>query len=292
MYDFETRRVNREIRKRKAKRVLLQFPEGLKPQARQIMDALNAECVLSADACFGACDTAHSPECDLTVHFGHTGLHGGKVIYVPANALLDVLPAVSKALKLLPEKKLGLITTAQHLSCLKKVSGFLKKKGKAAVVGGQVLGCNVDAARKIAGKVDAFLFIGSGEFHAQAVAAATGKKVVKANPYSNAAEVVKTPSWEKEKWLRVSKAADARTFGVVVCSKPGQKNWKAAEQAKRSLEKTSRAAYFVLANEITPDKLDYLPFDAFVITACPRIVLDDWKNYKKAVLLPSEAELV
>jgi len=51
-----------------------------------------------------------------------------------------------------------------------------------------------------------------------------------------------------------------------------------------------KKAYKIIIENITPDVLDYLPFDAFIITACPRIVYDDWKNYKKPVLLPNEYE--
>ena len=78
--------------------------------------------------------------------------------------------------KLLP-KKVGLVTTVQHKHELKKIKELIEKTGKKTVIGGQILGCDVNAAKKIKSKVDAFLYIGSGEFHPLGVALETNKKV-------------------------------------------------------------------------------------------------------------------
>ena len=74
----------------------------------------------------------------------------------------------------------------QHKHELKKVKEIIEKAGKNAVIGGQILGCDVNAAKKIKNKVDAFLYIGSGEFYPLGVALETGKKVIIANPKTNA----------------------------------------------------------------------------------------------------------
>jgi len=156
------------------------------------------------------------------------------------------------------------------------------------VLGGQILGCDVSNADRIKDKVDEFLFIGSGRFHGLGIAYFTGKKVLIADPYTGAVEGVDPMKPYKEKLLRIAKAHDARVFGVIVGAKLGQKKMALAEKVKKRLEKEGKKAHLILINEITPEKLDYLPFDAYVITACPRIVIDDWKNYKKALLLPEE----
>jgi len=92
----------------------------------------------------------------------------------------------------------------------------------------------------------------------------------------------------REKFLRIAKAHDSRVFGVVIGTKPGQKNFEEGEKVRKKLERKGKKAYLIAMNEISPERLDYLPFDAFVITACPRIVMDDWKNYKKPLLLPED----
>ena len=289
MYDFEIKRINQEIRKRKAKRVLVQLPEGLKSEFLKIAEKINAECVLSGDACFGACDIQTYPEFDLTVHFGHSKmLDRDRAIYVECHSDLNISKVVRNAAKVLEGKRIGLLTTIQHIDELDKAKKILENSGKKAVIGGQVLGCEVSNAKKIADKVDEFLFIGSGMFHGIGIMHATGRRVLLADPYTGIVQGVDPMKSFKEKHIRKAKAMDAREFGIVVCSKPGQKNIRSAERVKKKLEKSNKRAHLVFINEITPDKLDYLPFDAFVITACPRIVIDDWKNYKKPVLLPNE----
>lgn len=81
-YDLELEKVAAEIKKQKAKRVLIQLPDGLKPLATQIVDELKektknrAEIFIWFDSCFGACDvpTAEAEKLgvDLIVQFGHS----------------------------------------------------------------------------------------------------------------------------------------------------------------------------------------------------------------------------
>jgi 2-(3-amino-3-carboxypropyl)histidine synthase len=80
-YDLELEKVISEIKKRKAKFVLLQFPDGLKIYATSVVDFLesktkNIEFLIWFGTCFGACDTPTGlenikPKVDLIVQFGH-----------------------------------------------------------------------------------------------------------------------------------------------------------------------------------------------------------------------------
>jgi len=80
-FNFEEERIKREIRELGAKRVLLQLPEGLKPEGprlAKIIQKTGALPIISADPCYGACDLAineaESLGVDLIVHFGHSKL--------------------------------------------------------------------------------------------------------------------------------------------------------------------------------------------------------------------------
>lgn len=82
-YDLELDKAISQIKKSKAKFVLLQFPDGLKPYATIIVDYLekktNAEFLIWLGTCFGACDTPVLPKhiekkIDLTIQFGHNEL--------------------------------------------------------------------------------------------------------------------------------------------------------------------------------------------------------------------------
>lgn len=78
-YFLEIERIVKTIKKEKAKKVLLQFPEGLKPYSTVICDELetktNAQFFIWLGTCFGACDVpieVASLGVDLIVQFGHS----------------------------------------------------------------------------------------------------------------------------------------------------------------------------------------------------------------------------
>lgn len=78
-YDLELERVAKEIKKQKAKRVLIQVPDGLKPFATSIVAELEkktkAEILIWGGSCFGACDIpleAKNLGVDMIVQFGHS----------------------------------------------------------------------------------------------------------------------------------------------------------------------------------------------------------------------------
>jgi 2-(3-amino-3-carboxypropyl)histidine synthase len=79
-YNLELEKAVSEIKKSRAKLVLLQFPDGLKPYATAVVDYLetktNAEFLIWAGSCFGACDIPPEadnlkPKVDLIIQFGH-----------------------------------------------------------------------------------------------------------------------------------------------------------------------------------------------------------------------------
>ena len=82
-YDLEIDKVISEIKKSRAKLVLLQFPDGLKQYATLIVDYLrektNAEFLIWFGSCYGACDTPVGieklkPKVGLVIQFGHNEL--------------------------------------------------------------------------------------------------------------------------------------------------------------------------------------------------------------------------
>lgn len=78
-YDLEIERIVKTIKKEKAHKILLQFPEGMKPYSIVICDEISnktgAECFIWLDSCFGACDVPIEVSrlgVDLIVQFGHS----------------------------------------------------------------------------------------------------------------------------------------------------------------------------------------------------------------------------
>ena len=84
-YSLELDKVVSEIKKQKAKKVLVQLPDGLKPYATEIVDYVKTKTdtgvVVWAGSCFGACDVPTETEdlgVDLIIQFGHSKWSFGK----------------------------------------------------------------------------------------------------------------------------------------------------------------------------------------------------------------------
>jgi 2-(3-amino-3-carboxypropyl)histidine synthase len=313
-FDFEEERVKEVIVKLGAKRVLIQLPEGLKPEAPYIAKAiekLGVQSLISADPCYGACDLAiaeaESLGVDLIVHYGHSKLvkyERVPTLYVEARATIPVNSAIEKALPLMAKwHRIGLVTTVQHVQVLDEVREILTHAAKTVEVGdtrrltypGQVIGCDYSNAVSISKDVDAFLFIGGGLFHALGVALSTSKPTIVADPFEERAFSVvdEAERMLKQRWAIIDQAKKAKIFAVLVGTKPGQKRWDAALKIRQTLEENGKSSYILTAKEITPEVLMEFPtIEAFVNTACPRVSLDDAVRFRKPVLTVNEALVV
>jgi 2-(3-amino-3-carboxypropyl)histidine synthase len=313
-FDFEEERVKEVIVKLGAKRVLIQLPEGLKPEAPNIaktIEKLGVQSLISADPCYGACDLAiaeaESLGVDLIVHYGHSKLvkyERVPTLYVEARATISVNSAIEKALPMMAKwHRIGLVTTVQHVQVLDEVREILTHAAKTVEVGdtrrltypGQVIGCDYSNAVSISKDVDAFLFIGGGLFHALGVALSTSKPTIVADPFEERAFSVvdEAERMLKQRWAIIDQAKKAKIFAVLVGTKPGQKRWDEAIKIKQILEENGKSPYVLTAKEITPEVLMEFPtIDAFVNTACPRVSLDDAVRFRKPVLTVNEALVV
>jgi len=314
MYNLETEHVAEEIRRRNAKKVLIQLPDGLRPRAFTITETLTrltgAEILLSGDSCYGACDLALSQAeavgADLIVHYGHSRMLGDMdtpILYVEARMNFDVEALVEGALPLLGEwGKIGLAATVQHVHKLGEVAKILSRSGLNPVIGsgngrtphdGQVLGCDYQTAQSVADEVGGYLFIGAGRFHPLGLAYATGKPVVVADPYQNTVEAIGEQEVKRlamRRMAAITAARDATTFGVIVSLKPGQFQMDAATSLRDRLRSEGKTAAVICLDEVGPVQLgNFSEAEAFVSTACPRLALDGVADIRKPILTVSEA---
>jgi len=267
------------ISEKNPKRILLQLPDGLKTRALEIVSAIEKkgiEVFLSADTCYGACDLrddeAKQMKCDLLVHVGHDKFFRDFETTIPvlfyswkieAGLSMDAVD-----FSLIREKRIGLLTTTQHLDSLDSVASRLEEIGKKPVIGGKILGCFAGNAEKIRDEVDCFLFIGSGMFHPLGI---KGKKTYVLDLEKQELHVLDFNKLEKRKYANIFKARDADSFGILVSSKKGQFNLAEAMKIKKYLENKDKKAFILIMDEISNEKLEGLKMDAFINTACPRI---------------------
>jgi 2-(3-amino-3-carboxypropyl)histidine synthase len=298
-------------------RALLQLPEGLKAKACELSRGLEAkgfEVLLSASPCFGACDLALNEASAVGAkkifHYGHaefplaprkTG--GIEVEFVEWPSGADVAPVLGKALA---DPDFGrcafvaLVTTVQHVPKLGEMRRILEAGGKKVLVGkpgprakyaGQVLGCDQGAALSVAPRADCVLYVGGGLFHPAGVAGATGKRVLAADPFSGKVawmDAAQEKLASRRKALMMA-AALARRFGIIVSVKPGQENLRGALALKKSFECAGRKAGILVTDFVSAEALqNFGCFDAFVITACPRLAIDDWERFGRPALTLEE----
>jgi len=310
-FDLEEKRLQEEIRKRKPKIVFLQLPEGLKPVAPRLasfVEQAGALPIVSSDPCYGACDLPVSEAkllgADLIIHYGHTPMTLNTevpIVYVEARAKIGIKEALKEALPYLESwSKIGLVTTVQHIHQLDEAKNMLEDAGKTVFVGeadpakhsGQVIGCDFGNAQSVSDKVEAYLFVGGGRFHAMGVALATGKPTVIADPYEKVAYPIQDQARRviMQRWGNISEAKEAKSFGVLISLKSGQMRLRAAMDIKEKLEQHGLKATLFALREVTPSALMQFPsIDAFVNTACPRLSLDDAPHFGKPLLYLNEA---
>jgi 2-(3-amino-3-carboxypropyl)histidine synthase len=309
-FDFEEERLRQEIQQLGAKRVLIQMPQGLKPEATRIAELVEktgALAMISADPCYGACDIAineaESLGADLIIHFGHSKFVKHEpisTIYVEARALVSINEPLEKALHLLNGySKIGLATSVQHIQILHETREFLVRSGKTVVIGdagrvgyaGQVIGCDYSNVKSIVDEVEAFLFVGGGLFHALGIVLSTSKPTFVVDPYDNRVfslnEVAK--KLLKQHWACIEQAKNAKNIGIIIGLKPGQNRIEDALKVKKLIEKHGKNAYLLAIREVTPEVLLEFPtLDAYVNTACPRISLDAPGKFTKPLLSVNE----
>lgn len=77
-YDLEIEKAIEQIKKKDAKLVCIQLPDGLKPKADKIQKEIekntDAKVIIWLGSCFGACDTPDLEEqkVDLLIQWGHS----------------------------------------------------------------------------------------------------------------------------------------------------------------------------------------------------------------------------
>jgi 2-(3-amino-3-carboxypropyl)histidine synthase len=267
--------------------------------------------MISADPCYGACDLATAEAerlgIDLIVHFGHAKMlkyEQVPTLYVEARATVTIETALAKAIPLLSKfGKIGLATTVQHIQALGQAREILVREGKTVIIGdagrmnysGQVSGCDYSNVKSIANEVEAFLFVGGGRFHALGIALSTSKPTIIADPYERRAYSIGEEAQRilRQRWVCIDEAKRAKTLGVLVGLKVGQKRLEDAFRIKELAEKNGKVTFLFAVREVLPEALMEFPtVDAYVNTACPRISLDAPSKFLKPVLTVSEFMVV
>ncbi len=318
-YSIELEETIEKIKEKNYNTIVLQIPEGLKIYVSQIVEHLenktNSNVIVIADPCFGACDLPNHALKNLNVQYvisiGHTPIHNIQqssipTVFINALSTKDISKVVTKATKYLVGYKIGIVTTAQHLHLLNKVEEILKKHNFEPIISegdnrisvkGQILGCNFSAGLNICHKIDSYLFIGSGNFHPLGLLLSTKKPVIIANPYENEVkkkelEDLKTTIL-RQRYGAIASSKNAKKFGILVGIKQGQQRMDLANKVKEMIDSFNKKSLIIAMNNFSPVSLQgFSDIDCYISTACPRIAIDDYLQYKIPIITPIELEIV
>lgn len=318
-YNFELKKTVSKIRASGAKRVALQFPEGLLIFACTIADIVGsftgADTVILGDVTFGACCVddlgAAALSCDFLVHYGHSCLvpvgdmaRGVRVLYVFVDISFDIKHLCETIRSNFPcSARLVLAGTIQFAGALGAIREALSKDYPALSVPqarplspGEVLGCTAPVLTDAA---DALIFVADGRFHLEALMIRNPS--VAAYRYDPYAKVLSRERYDTAGMLgerqdaihRATRAAAAgATWGIVLGTLGRQGSPKVLDTLLASLARRGIATFTVLLAEISPAKLAAFGdgVGAWVQIACPRLSIDWGAEFKNVPLLtPYEA---
>jgi 2-(3-amino-3-carboxypropyl)histidine synthase len=307
--DFEKEKLVKELKKRKPKRVLIQLAEGIKQNSTELAEIFNElgiEAVFSGETAWGGCavavQEAEALNADLIVHFGHAEFVkiNFPVLYVEVKDLLDLNPLLEKSLKILKKyRRIGFSYSVQHRHDVEKIEEFYKthdkeillskKLGRAAYEG-HIVGCQYAGLKAIENQVDCFVILGN-QFHGMGAVLSVEKPVILLDVYNNNVRELSGLRTKilKQRAIAIEKFRQAKTIGIIVEIKPGQK-FTPPGYLLEKLKEQGKNPVIITMNEISPEKImNFYSIDAFIELACPRIAIDDFAKYPRTILTFKEA---
>lgn len=294
----------------KARRILLQLPDGLKPKVFEYFNLLSRHfsVVVSSDPFYGACDIGNREvygKVDAIVQLGHSIIPNIRyplpVFFVEYrnDKKPDIPPDVFQPLKFENFHNIGLVASIQYMDEMYTVRDILQEAGFNVMIGrqdsrmaypGQVLGCNFSAAHSLASWADCYVVVSTGKFHGIGVQLASDKPVfiLDLNGTRLIPVAQETEKYLRRRYARISGARDARKFCVVMDTKIGQYREKLALKLMDQVRSLGFDAVLLTANDARPSDYENMRCDAIIFTGCPRVPIDEAERFPMPILTPPE----
>ncbi|KAI5300280.1 Diphthamide biosynthesis protein 1 [Ascosphaera atra] len=311
-YNFEIPKTIHRIRSSGAKRIALQFPEGLLLFATTISDILTQFCpgtetLIMGDVTYGACCiddyTARALGCDLLVHYAHSCLIPVdvttiKTLYVFVEIRIDTTHLVATLERNFQKgKTIAVVGTIQFNGTLHGLKPVLERAGFNILIPqilplskGEVLGCT---SPQLPDNVDAILYVGDGRFHLESAMIHNPKiAAYRYDPYSRILSRESYDHVEMHDIRRdaISKAKKAKKWGIILGSLGRQGNPNTLALLENHLRQQGIPVVKILLSEIFPGKLASMPdVECWIQIACPRLSIDWGYAFPRPLLTPYEA---
>ena len=314
-YSFEIPKTIHRIRSSGAKKVALQFPEGLLMFATTLSDIVTRFCagvetLIMGDVTYGACCiddyTARALGCDFLVHYAHSCLIPMdvtkiKTLYVFVDISIDTAHLLATLERnFSPGKTIAMVGTIQFNTTLHAVKPELERAGFKVIVPqiaplskGEILGCTSPRLPSESG-VDLLLYLGDGRFHLESAMIHNPElPAYRYDPYSRRLTAEKYDHGEMQT-LRREAIATARSakkkWGLILGALGRQGNPHTMSMIETHLRDHGIPFVNLLLSEIFPGKLALMPdVECWVQIACPRLSIDWGYAFPRPLLTPYEA---
>ncbi len=302
--------------------VLLEAPQGLVqflPELARVVERLfGVEARFRLEPSYGLCSLGlrEAEELDAAlVHVGHDFYPyplcpgrrclyrlPGRVVLVPGEYLGGDPEALAEAASAeLPRgARVVLARPSQHRGLAERLREALRRRGLRVEAVEPIVGCYFANLLRHRGRVDAYLVAAGGWFHALGLGlalAGEGPRVLRLDPYTGSVEdaaPLVSRTLAKRFWA-MQRFTEARRVAVIAGLLPGQHRPGMVEALVRLLRRSGREAEVVYAERLSRELLDNLnprSYDAYIVTSCPRLAVEDLGDYWKPVLTPGEALVV
>lgn len=301
-----------------ARKIALQFPEGLLLFATTISDILTTFCpgtetLIMGDVTYGACCvddyTARALGCDLLIHYAHSCLipvnvTSIKTLYVFVDIGIDVQHFVSTIEKNFQVgKSIAVVGTIQFNATIHGTVDRLRQLGYDIIVPqimplskGEILGCTspkITVKSKDTEGADILLYLGDGRFHLESAMIHNPKlPAYRYDPYSRkiTREGYNHEELYKLRGQAIRTAQKARKWGLILGTLGRQGNANTLQKIEEQCHQKSIDVVHLALSEIFPGKLAmFSDVEAWVQVACPRLSIDWGYAFPRPLLSPYEA---
>ncbi|KAM9976608.1 hypothetical protein ACTFIR_010450 [Dictyostelium discoideum] len=320
-YNFEIFKTIWRIKQASAKRVALQFPEGLLMYSCIISDIIekfaSVETIIMGDVTYGACCvddyTARSLGADFMVHYGHSCLipidvSEIKMLYVFVDIQFDLQHFIETLkFNFKQTQKLIMVSTIQFSASLQSSREPLSEyfsnifiPQEKPLSPGEILGCTSPKIKFTSPDGDEenneiVIYLGDGRFHLESIMISNPHvKSYRYDPYSKVFSLEKYDFQEMYKIRRdaIETASKATRFGIILGTLGRQGSPKILDHLEQLLKSNGKHYTTVLLSEIFPAKLDmFSDIESWIQIACPRLSIDWGYAFTTPLLNPYEAEV-
>ncbi|KAI9852429.1 MAG: Diphthamide biosynthesis protein 1 [Thelocarpon superellum] len=313
-YSFEIHKTIHRIRTSGARKVALQFPEGLLLFATTISDILTHFCpgtetLIMGDVTYGACCiddyTARALGCDLLVHYAHSCLIPVdvtkiKTLYVFVDIGIDTAHLLASLERNFESgKTIAMLGTIQFNATLHSITPELERAGfrilvpqTAPLSKGEILGCT-SPRLTTSDDVDLLLYLGDGRFHLEsAMIHNPDLPAYRYDPYARTLtrETYDHTEMQSLRTQAIQTAQRATKWGLILGALGRQGNPHTMTLIEERLQARNIPFVTLLLSEIFPEKLAMMSdVECWVQVACPRLSIDWGYAFSCPLLSPYEA---